>query len=416
MDRAREQTEPARLLELDGLRGLAAFSVFVCHCVLIASPDPDNGWLDRTPLHALWDGAAAVDLFFVLSGFVLAAPFLANPEKRLNVASFAVRRLFRILPAYWVAVAGALLVRELFFEPGGFAVLNSWVGTFWRAPPERFLDHVLLLGWWNDGPKADPIFRANGAMLTVKPVIWSLAIELRVSLVYPLFILLLRRCRSPVSAVSLIPVAFLFGSIVQPFWALPLFVAGGVVAGFRAPIARGIAGLPLVGKLAIGAAAFVLYDIRYSLPGVELSDFGDHFVSGLGSTLLVVLALGSGKVFLRSAPVRFLGRVSYSFYLVHFPLLLAGSSVFAPVIAGRPLGWAAFAFVALALALLLSEISYRAVEAPTQAMGRRVAARLERAGASAAGFFSDGNGRRGHSTLVRSRRSLASVPDTGEQK
>lgn len=57
--------------ELDGLRGLAALMVFFSHAMGLLYPTPLITYLQSSPFRILWDGAAAVDFFFVLSGFVL---------------------------------------------------------------------------------------------------------------------------------------------------------------------------------------------------------------------------------------------------------------------------------------------------------------------------------------------------------
>jgi peptidoglycan/LPS O-acetylase OafA/YrhL len=73
-----------RLRELDGLRGLAAFSVFLGHASILGVPA------------GVWsDGGAAVALFFVLSGFVLARSLLANPQ---SYGQFVRRRILRLYP------------------------------------------------------------------------------------------------------------------------------------------------------------------------------------------------------------------------------------------------------------------------------------------------------------------------------
>src|SRR4051812_23982010 len=92
-----------RIAELDSVRGIAACVVLASH--LAGVPLYDYGAMyDRGVSNAAY---AAVITFFVLSGFVLAQPFLAGS---VSYGRFVVRRFFRIYPPYIAAVAVALLV------------------------------------------------------------------------------------------------------------------------------------------------------------------------------------------------------------------------------------------------------------------------------------------------------------------
>src|SRR5438128_2732703 len=87
---------------LDALRGSAALSVVVYHLHEGYHWPPAISFLDNTPLHALWDGKAAVELFFVLSGFVLSLKYV-RPAQGLNNFSYLgylVSRFFRLMPAF----------------------------------------------------------------------------------------------------------------------------------------------------------------------------------------------------------------------------------------------------------------------------------------------------------------------------
>ena len=121
----RAQARPSRrLVELDGLRGLAALSV-VCFHWLLTDPafaiDPGSGpltsgmnWLNETPLRALVAGPEMVLLFFVLSGMVLALPRLAG--RGATYGRYLLSRALRLYPAVWAVTAIAALA--LLVEPG----------------------------------------------------------------------------------------------------------------------------------------------------------------------------------------------------------------------------------------------------------------------------------------------------------
>ena len=112
-----------RFSGLDGLRGIAAAVVVVCHALLIngqlaeatRNPDADLSAgataLTYSPLHLVWAGNEAVMVFFILSGFVLALPF--DGPRRPTWAEYFPRRLTRLYLPIWGAVAFALALATL---------------------------------------------------------------------------------------------------------------------------------------------------------------------------------------------------------------------------------------------------------------------------------------------------------------
>jgi peptidoglycan/LPS O-acetylase OafA/YrhL len=113
-----------RLPELDGLRGLAALTVFFSH-VIGLFPGHEAFRVQKTPLHILWDGNAAVVFFFLLSGYVLALPFVDAGRRAIRPASFIIKRLFRLYPAYWCGLALALVFRAYVIQHDHLYLLSS---------------------------------------------------------------------------------------------------------------------------------------------------------------------------------------------------------------------------------------------------------------------------------------------------
>lgn len=109
-----------RLRSLDGLRGIAALVVLVHHSLLVVptmavgyfGARPPGGtlswWMTYTPLHLLWEGTEAVYVFFVLSGVVLALPFLRDRHQRWS--GYYPRRLLRLyLPVIAAVILGTAI-------------------------------------------------------------------------------------------------------------------------------------------------------------------------------------------------------------------------------------------------------------------------------------------------------------------
>jgi peptidoglycan/LPS O-acetylase OafA/YrhL len=347
----------ARHRGLDGLRGLAALVVFAGHA-LKAPRAPLPSILEHSPLHALFDGTAAVDLFFVLSGFVLALPFVGDDARPLQLRDFWRKRVLRIYPAYWAALAIALLLQRFAWAPP-IPGASAWLDHFWATPPtlHELAAHAVMIGPSFDWARLDP-------------VIWSLIVEMRLSLVYPFVIFLLARVARPRSAALLLFAAVVL-ALIPTLNYLPLFVLGGITARFRAPLFAWVRQLSNVTIAIVAVAAVIAFDARFAF-GVAWAETPlayrlSDYVIALGSLTLVVLvaARPSCDAFFARRPLAFAGDVSYGFYLVHFPILLATVSLVGHVAPAIPL--------ALAASLAIARILHVAVEKPFMALGRTLA-------------------------------------------
>ena len=170
--------DEGRSTALDALRAIAALLVVVMHTVLIA-PEPvaHNPALHFVRSH-LWVG---VDIFFALSGFLIAGPFLRSLLRGSalpNTAGYAVRRIARIVPAYWVALTAAVL----FVAPRPI----GWGSV---------ISHYLFLQNWMPGESRSDIY----------VVAWTLGIEALFYIIVPIGAALLRaRFPGPIRADRLI--------------------------------------------------------------------------------------------------------------------------------------------------------------------------------------------------------------------
>src|SRR5206468_1590753 len=126
-----------------------------------------------SPLHAFAAGTQAVILFFVLSGFVLALPFLTDRKPRYR--SFVVKRWMRLYPPFYVAVLLAMALATI-VSTGHIGGLSEWFNTKWQSSVTAgsAAKHALLID----------SFRND----TYDPVLWSLVYEMRVSLIFPLLV------------------------------------------------------------------------------------------------------------------------------------------------------------------------------------------------------------------------------------
>jgi peptidoglycan/LPS O-acetylase OafA/YrhL len=361
----------SRIGALDAMRGIACLLV-VLHHLWQTLPDAATApWagllgfgLGMTPLEALRTGRAPVMFFFVLSGYVLSLPLLRGGGGGYPV--YALRRICRI----WLPFAAAVLFSALLLRLVGNAPVEAsrWFHQeSWTEAPSAagILAHLLMLG------TADAVGLNN--------VMWSLVHELRISLVFPLVVLAARLPLLPTSALMVgiqlgADAALLAGGHpLRPYHGtdlahsflitahfLPAFLLGAVLARHGALLLGRLDALPRIVRLLLWPGALSMLTFRVDA------------VSSAGAGLLILLVLRSAAAQrgLTTRPLDWLGRVSFSLYLIHLPLLLVGVRLFSgllplPAILGG-------VFI---LALIAAEAMHRWVETPSIALGRWLAAR-----------------------------------------
>ena len=369
-----------RLHELDGLRGLLALYVAVYHLSApLSQPGMALAWL-RPLLEPAW---FAVDMFFVMSGFVMA--HVHGAEFGAGYSSPALRRFFvarvaRLYPVHLFALVvmamGILpfvLHRPEFTQPEGrFA---------WTAGLASLL---MLHGPWI-------------AQRTWNYPAWSVSAEMHAYLVFPLLVPLLARLRDAgavvlAAACALVPFAvYQFGlagethptnGLIVLARVLPLFAAGMVVHRFRTA--------PAMRSTAVACVAFVLVPVLLVNPATSAP-------AVLLAPILLLSALGHPGVrrALSRPALVWLGAISYSLYMTHalvemFVVNIAvhrlARSFHIDVVA-NPLASASLLLAALVIAVLLGAATWRWIEVP----GRRLVLRLlaRRADARAALHFSN---------------------------
>lgn len=371
---------PERLAALDAVRGLAALAVVFSHClatfppfsdVYLAPDRPHPAWvtlLAYSPLHLFWGGQEEVLLFFVLSGFVLALPFVAG--RGPSYGAFVVRRICRIYLPYAavVAIAAALMAALAGAPPHG---LGDWFYRSWSRPLswELAIDHALMLG-------ATPLN-------TVDAPVWSLVHEMRVSLLFPLLVAAVIRLPGLAPYALALGLYAAGGWTMRAPWALahiPLtlaatlqyaayFAAGAGLAKHREAIVAWLEARRPLALTGLVITALFLFNVRWQLPGLPR---GQELLAGVGACMLLMLALGwpRARAFLERAPWQWLGRISYSLYLTHVVVLLAMAHTLGRVLP-MPLVIAAVPIVALVVA----HVAHRLIEVPAIALGRHLTTR-----------------------------------------
>jgi peptidoglycan/LPS O-acetylase OafA/YrhL len=301
--------------DIEGMRGLAVLVVVLFHAGLVG----------------LGGGFVGVDVFFVISGFLITGLLMREHERtgRIGMLRFYARRVRRLLPAA-IAVLIVTLVLALYLV----APLDG---------PEVRLDGAaaaLSIGNIRFALAAGDYF-TNVA--TPSPFLhyWSLAVEEQFYLVWPALILLVARGvharrRVVVALIAIIAASFAGNLILTDgaanwaFYSLPTRAwelgLGGLLAvgsGALERVPRRIVGV--VGWLGLAAilVAALTFDSSLAYPGMAalLPTIGAVALIGAGSS-----SFGPGWL-MSVKPLRFVGKISYSLYLVHWPIFVLAAFV-----------------------------------------------------------------------------------------
>ena len=357
--------------DIDGLRAIAVSLILLYHA----------------EVPGITGGYVGVDVFFVISGFLITGLLLKELGRtgRLDLPAFYARRARRILPASLLVLAATIIGTGIFFSPVGFdRAVPALVSAALYVPNVLFASQVV--------DYFHPVFAS--------PVVhyWSLGVEEQFYVVWPAFLLIgwrLARRRGPpllawvAAATALSLVLSLIATPAYPtqsFYLLPTRAwelgLGGVLAfavqRLRAlpPVVSNLAAV--VGLAAIASSA-MRFDASTQLPGWAA-------IVPVAGAALVIVAGGNARVGLPSAVLstgilRYVGRISYSLYLWHWPLLVFARIALEDERKLVQVG------VAMAATIALSAVTYRWVEDPLRhgrLVGRRTSRNLAAAGIASA--------------------------------
>jgi peptidoglycan/LPS O-acetylase OafA/YrhL len=308
----------AHIKPLDGLRGVAILLVVVPHLAFAGMlPGPD--WVQ----HALATVAHGVDIFFVLSGFGLAYPLiaerLAGRSGRLDLLTYAFNRLYRLLPPFYLAVAAGLAAAIVVKSAGHFPTGDMLI------VPHSIYEALA------------PLLLFDRANLPVNPNLWTIAVQFRWYALFP--ILLLIWMKAPRAFALLLCGAWVGYLMTRDrsidLGTLPLFMLGIVAAEL---IARGHRAIGyVVAALPLAILAAVAWDPYALVPDPWSID--SHFLGQptsmpwqLAAFALVLAAatVPPVRALLSWPPLTALGTASFSIYLMHEPVIALVLAMFGP--------------------------------------------------------------------------------------
>jgi peptidoglycan/LPS O-acetylase OafA/YrhL len=339
--------------DIEGLRGVAILLVVAYHAHV-----PGIG-----------GGYVGVDVFFVLSGYLITRLLVDEIESRgsLDFVRFYARRARRLVPAAALVLVATTLAGSLIYSPiehrrlaNGAVATALYLSNFWFA--RLSLEYL--------APEAD----TNPLVHT-----WSLAVEEQFYLVWPVLVLLallgVRRAAASRARLVLIMTVVALASFGASVWLTRLaqpwaffgsptraweFAVGGlgclvpaVVLRARPRLAAGLGWIGLLSMLLAG----VVYTRATSFPGVAAA------LPVLGTAMVLVTsahaARGGPAALLGTPPLQTIGRLSYSWYLWHWPLL-----VMADPLVGQLGGIAQVGLMVVALGM--AAVTYRTLEHPVR--------------------------------------------------
>ena len=355
------------LPSIDSLRALAVLAVIIYH----------------VDVNYLPGGFLGVDLFFVLSGYLISSLIIKEYKKTgsLNLYNFYIRRARRLLPAVYFMITVVLVVMVMF---NGVLLKKSHL--------DAIFGYIYSSNWWYIFHKLD-YFDSFGSQSPFKHL-WSLAIEEQFYMIFPLLFLLVNGKKKTKDGSYKLNRNFLYvilGVILVSLIAhIILFDINNISRIYFGTDTRAF-------SLLVGAVGAILYPIDklntkitpqenlvYSVVSlisiaalitimIYTSEYNTWLYRGgflLVAILGIIIIISSGKQhtvmakLLSFKPVVFIGKISYSLYLWHFPVLVLTTPVSE---IGKPNIF--FVVLRVILTFILAIISYALVETPIRKLG-----------------------------------------------
>jgi peptidoglycan/LPS O-acetylase OafA/YrhL len=315
----------------------------------------------RTPLRLAWSGQERAIMFFVLSGFVLCLPWLAG--KPQSYGRFLLGRLCRIYPPYIAAMALAALASILI---GGHVLPKASIyfnDLGWsRHPDAGTLPSILLVlnNHHND---------------YINEAVWSLTWEVRIAILFPLLMLPILRWRNAATA-RVYLLLLLFGQVARHLLSAHPGFGRQLGEGCRYTDCFVLGTAIAMNRVKIGewfgrrhaAFGWLCLTLGLGLCWVPWPHFHQDII-GIGAALLIVAIIGTDSLrkWLAKDYWLWLGRQSYSLYLIHVPIVMVIVILYRGVV---PL---LACLSVIPISIVLAQIFHLHVELPSVALAHKAA-------------------------------------------
>jgi peptidoglycan/LPS O-acetylase OafA/YrhL len=303
------ERDKGRIYYLDGLRGWAALMVVFSHTfqTWLLSPTPPalKAFVKYSPICVAMDGPLAVNIFFVISGFALSYPILVSANRTETLLKMALFRYPRLVIPILISSILVFLSWGMMANVEADRISNTagWLATFYRFKPTW--SGVLSFSTYN-------VFFHYDSTLSWNSSLWTMHTELIGSILIFSFLLFVR-IRSIRIALA---AAFAIYFHASPFFG---FATGYLIADLLYIPGRCAerTGLTLV-VIAIAAAAWNSGSLTLSETGYNLIATATVAAAAISPSIREVLSCRAS---------RFMGRISFSLYLVHVPIICTVASL-----------------------------------------------------------------------------------------
>lgn len=288
---------PQRFRELDGLRGIAAIGVLLSHYTWAY----DSKYIDgQTPWFRFEDGAYGVQLFFLISGFVI----LMTAARSHRPSDFVISRVTRLYPAYWIALTTTVIVATIFNVPHVPLAMKT------------VLANISMIQRWFLVPNVDEVY-------------WTLAIEMQFY-VLVFAVLVATRTRLTSRILNTVFGSWLVATALVSVWAFPAshgldpqvvetpvkIVLNAVIAEY-APLFTAGAFLYVSRQRGRLHPMVIVAFAATALNTFLLRDLAHAIVVCVIFVVFAIIAMRDHTRVLTLAPLQWYGRISYSLYITH---------------------------------------------------------------------------------------------------
>ncbi|MNJ34176.1 O-acetyltransferase OatA [compost metagenome] len=294
--------------DIDGLRAIAVLAVILYHF--------------KIPFFT--GGFVGVDVFFVISGYLITKGILSQQKKgRFEFGEFFTRRVRRLIPALLFTIAASYAASALLFSPNDFKQMSG--STVYA------LTGISNIFFWMESGYFD-------SASIVKPLLhtWSLSVEIQFYILWPIILALLARLTKnflvPTAALlvlgSVAAYSFLTTDAIGAFFLTPFriheFLFGALIVFLeRSKIGRAAKeAIYLIGLVLVIAPIFIYDSEKTLFPGLAA------LIPVIGAALMILGGDSASTAGLcRSWPATKIGEISYSLYLVHWPIFVFASYI-----------------------------------------------------------------------------------------